>query len=428
MARHAKYVEDVATAMSIKFNNYGNAMKAAGEDVTICSFGEAYFDIPLYPFDTLPFPELYHYSDSRGIIGLRQKLAAYYDTQYGVPVDPASEIIVTAGSKIAVHMAFMTLLEPGDEVVVPEPAWVSYSEQVRLCHGNPIMVPRDVPLAELGNWVTPRTRALVICSPHNPTGKVFSRDEIRQLHQVAREHGLYLIADEAYSDFVAEEPFVSCGVDDPEKEHTIICNTMSKNYGMSGWRIGYVISNATFMTQFLKISQHLMTCPATMLEQYLERHFDDILKITKPQIRDLVQRRAALGRYMDEIGLRYMPGTGTFYHFVSIEDSRLGSEEFCMRLLSERKVVAVPGVGYGKSCDGFVRVGMGTESMDRTKAALRAVKELIEATRRPGAEAEGALPVTRAAMREIRGLTVAPVRPEAEETEADEALAAAAGG
>jgi aspartate aminotransferase/aminotransferase len=422
MARHAKYVEDVATAMSIKFNNFGNAMKAAGEDVTICSFGEAYFDIPLYSFDTLPFPEIYHYSDSRGLIGLRQKLGAYYDSEYGVPVDAASEIIITAGSKIAVHMSFMALLEPGDEVVVPEPAWVSYSEQIRLCHGTPIMVPYDVPVEEMGNWVTPRTRALVICSPQNPTGRVYTRDELKHLHDVARERGIYLLADEAYSDFVAEEPFVSCGLDDPAKEHTIICNTMSKNYGMSGFRIGYVISNATFMTQFLKISQHLMTCPATMLEMYLERHFDDILKVTKPQIRDLMERRATLGRYMDEIGLRYMRGTGTFYHFVSIEDSSLGSEEFCMRLLNERKVVAVPGVGYGASCDGFVRVGMGTESMARTKRALLHIKELVEATRRP--EAEAALPVTRAAMREIRDLVV--ITADADEAmDMEEALAVA---
>jgi aspartate aminotransferase/aminotransferase len=398
MARHAKYVEDVATAMSIRFNAYGNALKAAGEDVTICSFGEAYFDIPLYPIDTLPFPQIYHYSDSRGLMGLRQKLGAYYHREYGVPVDPASELIVTAGSKLAVHMAFMALLEPGDEVVVPEPAWVSYSEQVRLCHGNPIMVPRGVPLSELGSWVTPRTRALVICSPHNPTGQVFSREELRELHRVAVEHGLYLIADEAYSDFVREDPFVSCGVDDPEKEHTIICNTMSKNYGMSGFRIGYVISNATFIAQLLKISQHLMTCPPTMLEMYLERHFDEILQITKPQIRDLVERRAELGGYMEEIGLRRMPGTGTFYFFVSIEDSSLGSEEFCLRLLQEARVVAVPGVGYGKSCDGFIRVGMGTESMDRAKAALRAVKALIQATPRPQAAAEPALAAAYAAL------------------------------
>jgi len=401
MARHAKFVEDVATAMSIKFNNYGNAMKAAGEDVTICSFGEAYFDIPLYPFDTLPFPALYHYSDSRGLPGLRQKLAAYYDGRYGVPVDAASEIVVTAGSKLGVHMSFMALLEPGDEVVVLEPAWVSYSEQVRLCHGNPIMVPHEVPVAELGSWVTPRTRALVICSPQNPTGRVYTRDELRYLHQVAKEHGIYLVCDEAYSDFVSTVPFVSCGLDDPEKEHTIICNTMSKGWGLSGWRIGYLISNARVMAQLLKISQHLMTCPATVLEQYLERHFDDILAITEPQIREVVEKRATLGRYMDEIGLRYMDGSTTFYFFVSIAPSTLGSEEFGLRLLSEHKVVAVPGVGYGKSCDRYLRVGIGTESMDRMKAALRAVKALIEAT-----SPSEALPAGQAALDGIRGLAV----------------------
>jgi aminotransferase len=390
MARHAKYVEDVATAMSIRFNGYGNALKAAGEDVTICSFGEAYFDIPLQPFDTLPFPSLYHYSDSRGLPGLRKKLAAYYDGQYGVPVDAASEIIVTAGSKLGVHMSFMTLLEPGDEVVVPEPAWVSYSEQARLCHATPVMVPLDVPVTELGNWVTPRTRAIVICSPQNPTGRVYTRDELRYLHEVAKERGIYLISDEAYSDFVSTEPFVSCGLDDPEKEHTIICNTMSKGWGLSGWRIGYLISNARVMEQLLKISQHLMTCPATILEQYLERHFYDILEITKPQIREVVEKRSELARYMDGIGLRHMDGSATFYFFVSLDGSTLGSEAFCMRLLSESRVVAVPGVGYGKSCDGHIRVGIGTESMDRMKAALRAIKALIDATQDPERAAEPA--------------------------------------
>lgn len=390
MARHAKYVEDVATAMSIRFNGYGNALKAAGEDVTICSFGEAYFDIPLQPFDTLPFPSLYHYSDSRGLPGLRKKLAAYYHGEYGVPVDAASEIIVTAGSKLGVHMSFMALLEPGDEVVVPEPAWVSYSEQARLCHANPVMVPLDVPVTELGNWITPRTRALVICSPQNPTGRVYTRDELKYLHEVARERGIYLISDEAYSDFVSTEPFVSAGLDDPEKEHTIICNTMSKGWGLSGWRIGYLISNAQVMEQLLKISQHLMTCPATILEQYLERHFHDILEITKPQIREVVEKRAELARYMDEIGLHHMDGSATFYFFVSLDGSTLGSEAFCMRLLAENRVVAVPGVGYGKSCDGHIRVGIGTESMERMRAALRAIKALIDATQDPERAAEPA--------------------------------------
>lgn len=387
MARHAEYVDDIATAMSIKFNAYANEAKAAGNDVTILSKGEAFFDIPLFAFDTLPFPDLYHYSHSAGLPGLRRKLAAYYHEQYGVPVDPLTEIIVTTGSKLGIHISFMALLEPGDEVVVPEPAWVSYSEQVRLCHGNPIMVPHDVPVRELGGWVTPRTRAIVVCSPTNPTGRVYTRDELRYLHGLAQEHDLYLVADEAYSDFLAGEEYVSTGLDDPAKEHTIICNTMSKNYGMSGWRIGYVISNPRVMEPILKISQHLLTCPPTILELYLERHFDEILEITKPQILQVVKKRAALARYMDELGLRYMPGTATFYFFVSIEESSLGSEEFCGRLLAEKNVCAVPGIGYGESCDGFIRCGVGTESVERMRAAFRAIKEMIDATRRPGAGA-----------------------------------------
>ncbi|HEX2091956.1 MAG TPA: pyridoxal phosphate-dependent aminotransferase [Longimicrobiaceae bacterium] len=381
MTKHAKHVENVATAMSIKFNSYVYDMKQAGEDVIVLSLGEAFFDIPLFPFDTLPFPELYHYTHSRGITGLRRKLAAYYHGQYGVPVDPATEIIITAGSKIALHMCFMALLDPGDEVVVHEPAWVSYSEQIRLCHGNPVMVPYDVPVEGLAEWITPKTRALVLCSPQNPTGRVYTRDELHSLHRLAEERGIYLLADEAYSDFLVDEEFVSCGVGDPEKRHTIICNSMSKNYGMSGWRIGYVVSNPGLIAQVLKINQHLITCPATILEQYLERHFDDILEITKPQIGEVVKKRAHLGEYMKELGLDYMEGTATFYFFVRISDSGLSSEDFCARLLAERKVCVVPGSGYGRSCDGFVRVSVGTESLERTRRGIRAIREMIDAAR-----------------------------------------------
>jgi aspartate aminotransferase/aminotransferase len=384
MARHAKYVDDVAPAMSVKFNGQVYEMKQAGEDVIVLSLGEAFFDIPLFPFATLPFPDLYHYSHSRGIAGLRAKLAGYYHDRYGVPVDPAAEIVVTAGSKIALHMCFMALLEPGDEVVVPEPAWVSYSEQIRLCHGNPVMVPHGVPVAELESWITARTRALVVCSPQNPTGRVYTRDELRYLHRLAEEHDLLLVADEAYSEFLLDEEFVSCGADDPGKRHTIICNTMSKNYGMSGWRIGYVIARPDLVEQILKISQHLITCPPTILEQYLERHFDDILDVTRPQIRELVERRAHLGEYIEELGLDCMEGTATFYFFVRIDESGLSSEEFCQRLLRESKVSVVPGRGYGESCDGFVRVSVGTESMERTRRGIRAIREMIDATRPAG--------------------------------------------
>ncbi|HEY0035552.1 MAG TPA: pyridoxal phosphate-dependent aminotransferase [Longimicrobium sp.] len=389
MPGHAHYLDDVATAMSIKFNGYAHEMKQAGEDVIVLSLGEAFFDIPLFPFDTLPFPEIYHYSQSRGILGLRRKLAAYYHAHYGVPVDPATELLVTAGSKLALHMCFMALVEPGDDVVVPEPAWVSYSEQIRLCHGNPVMVPHDVPVNELAGWITPRTRAIVICSPQNPTGRVYTRGEVRALHQLARDNDIYLLADEAYSDFLVGEEFVSFGSVDPEKRHTIICNTMSKNYGMSGWRVGYVITNPQMAAQILKISQHLLTCPPTILEYYLERHFDEILEITRPQIHEVVKRRARLGEYIRELGLTHQEGTAAFYFFISIAESGLASEEFCQRLLAEKKVCVVPGIGYGTSCDGFVRLGVGSESEERTRRGIQAVRELIDEARAAAPAAAG---------------------------------------
>ena len=284
---------------------------------------------------------------------------------------------------------------------------MSYSEQVRLCHGTPIMVPRGRAAVELGLGHAP-PRALVVCSPPNPTGKVYTRDESGNCTRSPTGARAVLHRRRGVQRLRGDEPFVSCGVDDPEKEHTIICNTMSKNYGMSGLPDRIRDLQRDVIKQLLKISQHLMTCPATMLEMYLERHFDEILQITKPQIRDLVERRAELGRYMEEIGLRRMPGTGAFYFFVSIEDSSLPSEEFCMRLLQDDKVVAVPGVGYGQSCDGFIRVGMGAESMDRAEGRAARGSALIPATPRPEAAAEPGSVHAGGRRRHSRGLTVAP--------------------
>lgn len=370
----------VVQALSIKYNNVVYEMKARGEDVIVMSLGEAFFDIPLFRFDDLPFPDIYHYSHSRGTPELRGKLAAYYRDQYGVSADPASEVLVTAGSKIAIHMALMAILSPGDEVLIHEPAWVSYTEQVRLCHGVPVQVPYDQTVFDFPQHLTPRTRAIILNHPNNPRGSVYSEAELRFLHDLARERGLFLISDEAYSDFLDDAAFVSCGVFDPTRDHTIICNSMSKNYGMSGWRIGYVIARPDIIDTILIVNQHLVTCPPTILTLYLAKHFEAILAVTKPQILDVVRRRRDLGGYMDEIGLTRLPGDATFYFFVSIAPSRLGSDEFATRLLRDHHVSVVPGIGYGRSCDRFIRVSVGTESMERMRQALRAIKRVVDET------------------------------------------------
>jgi aminotransferase len=385
MPHAARHVQDIREAMSIKYNNRVYEKKSRGEDVIALSYGEAYFDIPLFRFDDLPMPGLYHYSHSRGVSELRELLAGYYRSRYRVPVDPATELVITAGSKIALHMTFMAILEPGDEVLVQEPAWVSYPEQVRLCHGRPVAVPRGVPIAEYRRFITGRTRAIVVNNPNNPTGQVLTEREWREIHQIAREYDLFIVADEAYSDYVLDtREFISAAAHDPAKEHTIVCNTLSKNYGMSGWRIGYVFTNQELLFQILKVNQHLITCPATVLQLYMARHFDEVLDITAPQIRDVVVKRAAVARMLDEAGLDHVPGEGTFYLFMSIEGSSLGSAEFCDRLLDERGVSAVPGIGYGDSCDQFIRLSVGSESMERIREGVERIATLLDETTEPG--------------------------------------------
>jgi len=377
----SKVVHNSIQATSIRYNNVVYEMKSKGIDVTVLSLGEAFFDIPLFPFNDLPYPDLYHYSHSRGIPELRKQLSNYYEEKYEVSVNPESEMIITAGSKIAIHMSLMSVLNPGDEVIILEPAWVSYPEQVKLCYANPVMVPYDKTVFEIEEFITNRTKVIIINNPNNPSGKVYSIKELTHLVSLAEKYSLFIISDEAYSDFLLEEEkFTSIGSIDTNKTYSIICNSMSKNYGMSGWRVGYVISYSEIINQILKVNQHLITCPSTILEYYLSKHFNEIINITKPQIIEVVNKRQKIAIKMKEIGLEALPGTATFYFFVSIKNSKLSSEEFCWNLLKEKNICVVPGIGYGNSCDKFVRMSIGAESMERINNAMIEIKKYIDKT------------------------------------------------
>jgi aminotransferase len=367
-------------AMSIEYNTRVYEMQQRGQKVLVMSLGEAFFDIPLYPMDDLPYPAVNHYSHSRGLSELRDKLCCYYFTEYHAHVDAEREIIVTAGSKAAIHMTLMSILNPGDEAIFTEPAWVSYPEQIKLCYGVPVSVPVETSVLDIEAFITPRTKAVIISNPHNPRGYVYSEEELLALLALAKKHNFWLLCDEAYSDFLLDGSFVSLASLDADKKYSVVFNSMSKNYGISGWRIGYVIGNEELMTSVLKVNQHLITCPATILEYYLARHFDELIAITKPQIRDLVYKRAQLASFMDEIGLEYLPGAATFYFFVSLGKSRLPSRDFCNRLLDEECISTVPGAGYGKTCDRFIRVSVGTASLEENMRGLRCIRSLIDKT------------------------------------------------
>jgi aminotransferase len=376
----SKVVENSEQAMSIKYNNLVYDLKRKGVRVIVLSLGEAFFDIPLLSMDDLPYPAIYHYSHSRGIPELREKICEYYAKQFGVSIDPDKEIIVTAGSKAAIHFSMMSVLNPGDEVVMQEPVWVSYPEQVKLCYAKPIQIPYDKSIYDYKKYITEKTKMIIVNNPHNPRGQVLARTELQYLVDLAKAHDLYILSDEAYSDFLVGDKFYSLGIFDAVKSNVIICNSISKNFGISGWRIGYVFSNAPLIDQILKVNQHLITCPATILEYYLAKHYDEILAITFPQIAAVVHMRKQIAQFMDGLGISYLPGTATFYFFVSIAPSKLTSEEFCTRLLIEDHISTVPGVGYGQSCDSFIRVSVGAEKLEDIQYGIVKIKELINKT------------------------------------------------
>lgn len=372
---------EVDQAISIKYNNIVYELKATGYDVITLSLGEAFFELPVPDFTGFDADELNHYSHSRGLPELRRRLAKYYENRFRLPVDPDQELLITAGSKAAIYMALLAVVEPGDEVLIPEPFWLSYPAQARLCGGRPVMVPHQVSVFDLERFVTPRTRVLVINNPTNPSGRIYSAAELDALHELADRHGLLLLADEAYNEFVPSGvPFVTTGTADPDKLHTVTVNSMSKNYGVSGWRIGYLVAHRSLVDQILKINQHLVTCAPTILSCFLARHFDELIERTLPQIDRVVGFRNEVAREVAAAGIDVLPGDATFYLFASIRPSRLGSDEFATRLLRERGVCVVPGIAYGDSCDEYVRISVGTEPIERVRRGIAAIRALIDET------------------------------------------------
>lgn len=365
-------------AVSIRYNNLVYELKQKNIPVIVLSLGEAFFDVPLSRFDDLPFPALYHYSHSRGIAELRAAIARHYEHEFEVKVDPATQLIVTTGSKAAVYFSMMAVLNPGDEVLIHEPTWVSYPEQVKLLRGSPVLMPYSLGVRDYGRFITERTKLIVVNNPHNPRGAVLSRSDMEYLLGLARDSGAFLLADEAYSDFVLDGSFTSFGAIDRDFRNTIVCNSISKNFGISGWRLGYVFSNESLIYEILKINQHIITCPATVLQYYVAKHWADLQVICKPQIVALAEKRRTVESLLKKNGLDCLPGSSTFYFFVSIAPSKLQSEEFATRLLNEEHVAVVPGMGYGMSCDAFVRVSFGTEPLDRIDAAFGKMRRLID--------------------------------------------------
>lgn len=370
-------VKDIPEALSIYINQLVYDQKRKGKDLTVLSLGEAFFDIPMFSFSKLDFVKGYHYSDSRGVPELREKIATFYKRQYRADISPKTEILITAGSKPAIFFALQATLNSGDEVLIHEPGWLSYQEQARLVGAVPKFIPYDCPIKDFHKYFTDKTRMLIINNPNNPAGRAYLASELNSIYDQCRPRGIYVLVDEAYSDFVIEDEFHSMCAVVPDKDGIIVVNSLSKNMGMSGWRVGYIVGAPLLINEVLKINQHLITCAPTILQYYMAQYFDDVTAITLPQVREMVEKRTRIGELMDALGLKRMAGGSTFYFLVSIENFPGSSLDFALDLLFNHQIAVVPGSAYGRSTERFVRVGIGTESEERIHDALLVMKDLI---------------------------------------------------
>lgn len=370
-------VNSIPEALSVYINNVVYEMKRRGDRIYVLSLGEAYFDIPMFSFDNIDFKKGYHYSESRGLFELRQIIANYYNTRYKAKVDADNELIISAGSKPLIYMALQAVLNDDDEVLIHEPAWLSYPEEIKLAGGVPKFIPYNYSVDKFEQFITKKTKMIIICNPNNPAGKVYSREELEKLYEMCRPRGIYILVDEAYSDFLTKDNFVSMASIVFDKDGIIVVNSLSKNMGISGWRVGYAISSKDVIYNILKLNQHLITCPATILLLYLTEYFDDILRITLPQARDVVEKRAEIETYCRNIGLEPLEGGATFYLFVNIGNYRYSSLDLALYLLLKYHIAVVPGLAYGTSTSRFIRIGVGAESTGDLKASLDKIKEVI---------------------------------------------------
>jgi aspartate/methionine/tyrosine aminotransferase len=375
---YSDLVKSIGEAGSIRINQMVYDKRREGIDVVVLSLGEAFFDIPMFDWGAIDFVKGYHYSDTRGIPKLREKIAQYYSSRYSVDCDPNKHILISAGSKIIVYMSILATINPGDEVIIQEPYWVSYPEQVQLCRGVTKVVPYWVKAEDFKNYFTPKTKLVILNNPNNPAGSVYSKEDLQSIHALCKANDAHLMVDEAYSDFCLKREFTSAGTLHKDFENVIVVNSLSKNMGMSGWRVGYMIAHEKLIYDVLRLNQHLITCAPTVLLQYCEQYFDEILETTLPQVREVVAKRNRIAQYMDSIGLKYLKGASTFYFFVDIAGSGKTSWQFAEWLLDEHSIAVVPGSFYGESTDGFVRVGVGTESEERIRNALMTIKSSIQ--------------------------------------------------
>ncbi|MBG9541594.1 aromatic amino acid aminotransferase [Cytobacillus firmus] len=323
------------------------------------------------------------YTANAGLMELREEIAGYMQKSFGVSYSPQSEITVTVGASQALDISLRAILDPGDEVIVVEPSFVSYVPLVTLAGGVPVQVQTlkengfKILPEQLENAITRRTKAIILCSPNNPTGTMLTGDELNAIAQKAEKYDLLVLSDEIYAELAYDGEYTSFASIREMKKRTILISGFSKGFAMTGWRLGFVCAPEEISQAMLKIHQYAMMCAPTMAQfaalEALKTGKSDVEGMKKSYKR----RRNYFVQSLNELGLTcHMPG-GAFYAFPSIKSTGLSSEEFAEKLLLEEKVAVVPGNIFGESGEGHVRCSYAT-SMELLQEAIKRINHFLK--------------------------------------------------
>ena len=328
------------------------------------------------------------YTANRGLLSLRREIAIYLENRYQISYDPESQILVTVGASEAIDLALRAMVSPGDEVLVPEPSYVSYAPSVIFAAGTPVSVVTrqedDFRLKPdlLEAAITPRTKILILPYPNNPTGGIMERADLEAIAPIIRKHDLMVISDEIYSELVYDgKTHVSMASIPGMYDRVLTINGFSKAFAMTGWRVGYACGAKEILSVITKIHQYAIMCAPRQgqvaaeeaLRAGRENDYEDVLRMRDSYDR----RRRLMVSSFRRMGLACFEPYGAFYVFPSIRVTGLTSEEFCARLLKEKNIAAVPGTAFGACGEGNIRCCYAT-AVDKLNIALERMSEFVE--------------------------------------------------
>lgn len=324
------------------------------------------------------------YSPNRGFMELRQEICSWMARKYGVEYAPKTDVLVTVGGSEALDMAIRSLINPGDEVLIPEPSFVCYVPMTQMAKGVPVVIETKaenqfrLTAEELRSKLTPKSKLLILPFPNNPTGAVMRQEHLEAIAEVVREHNLLVLSDEIYGELTyGDRPHVCFSSLPGMKERTIVVNGFSKMFAMTGWRLGFAVGPKEIIAPMTKLHQYAIMSAPTMA-QYAAvealRNGDEDIEYMRSQY-DMRRRLIVDG--LNRLGLTCFEPEGTFYVFPSLKKSGLSSEEFCERLLYAEHVAVVPGTAFGECGEGFARISY-SYSIKHITEALRRIERFME--------------------------------------------------